>query len=128
MKRITLLTASIFTFLLSHAGKVSGSITDTKGNSLAFASIIVKGSTKGVVANSQGRYSINLEPGTYTIVCQFVGYKAEEKKVTVTAEDITINFQLSVQELKMDEVIIKRGEDPAIEIIKQTIRKRPYYN
>jgi hypothetical protein len=128
MKRITLLTTSIFTFLLSHAGKVSGSVTDTKGNSLAFASIIVKGSTRGVVANSQGRYAINLEPGTYNIVCQFVGYKAEEKKITVTAEDMTVNFQLSVQELKMDEVVIKRGEDPAIEIMKQTIKKRPYYN
>jgi hypothetical protein len=114
MKRITLLTTSIFTFLLSHAGKVSGSVTDTKGNSLAFASIIVKGSTRGVVANSQGRYAINLEPGTYNIVCQFVGYKAEEKKITVTAEDMTVNFQLSVQELKMDEVVIKRGEDPAM--------------
>lgn len=118
----------IAVFLSASAGRVSGVITDDKGEKLAFASISVKGSSKGVVANSQGKYSINLEPGDYTLVCQFVGFRAQEKKVSVTDEDLVINFSLSIQELKMEAVVIRRGPDPALEIIKQTIKKRNYYN
>ena len=39
-----------------------------------------------------------------------------------------VNFDLSIQEVTMQEVIIKRGDDPAIEIIRNTIKKRDYYN
>ena len=128
MRRIQLVLLFLFCLAHAHAGKVSGTITDTKGNLLAFASIVVKGSSKGAVANSQGKYALYLEPGTYQLICQFVGFRSEEKTVTVTNEDLTVNFSLSIQELKMEEVVIRRGPDPAIEIIRKTIRKRNYYN
>jgi len=89
---------------------------------------VVKGSSKGVVANAQGKYIIFLEPGNYTLVCQYVGYKSEQKTITVSNDDLTLDFTLAIQELTMEEVVIRRGDDPAIEIMKQTIKKRSYYN
>jgi hypothetical protein len=124
---------SLFIILLSlaaltvQAGTVTGQIADGKAQPLAYASVFVKGSTRGVVANSQGRYSITLEPGRYTLVCQHVGYTPSEKTITVGAEAIEVSFQLAVQELVMDEVVIKRGEDPAIQIMREAIRRREYY-
>src|SRR5215207_7146145 len=123
-----LLTIFFFSLLSqARAGKVSGTVTDVNGRVLAFASIIVKGSTRGAVANSQGKYSITLPAGTYVFVCQFVGYRSEEKTVIVAGDDLVVNFSLSIQELKMEEVVIRQGRDPALEIMRQTIKKRSYY-
>ncbi len=41
---------------------------------LVYASILVKGTTQGTTANKEGNYFLQLEPGTYTIVAQYVGY------------------------------------------------------
>lgn len=115
--------------LFSFAGKVSGLITDNKGNPLAYASVSVKGTTRGTTSNSSGRYSITLSPGKYTLICQYVGYGKSEKAITVTDEETILNFSLSIQELTLGEVVVKRGgEDPAYEIIRQAIKKRSYYN
>jgi len=128
MKTIVTFLFFLFFSHISYAGKITGRVKDTKGDPLSYSSIIVKGTSKGVVANSEGTYSIMLEEGSYTLVCQHVGYRSQEKNITVTGENVTVDFILDIQELKMEEVIIKRGDDPAIEIIRQTIRKRNFYN
>jgi hypothetical protein len=126
--RQTLLILSLFFLALnSFAGKISGTVTDDKGQVLPFASILVKGTTRGTTANNEGKYFLNLEPGNYTLACQYVGYKREEKEVAVINENITVNFQLQLQQLTLGEVIVKKEEDPAYEIIRQTIKRRSYY-
>lgn len=112
----------------SNAGKISGVVSDDKGNPLPYATISIKGTTRGTNANSAGFYSMNLDPGTYVLVCQYVNYRKEEKQVTMTSQDVVVNFTLTIQELTLGEVIVKKGEDPAYEIIRQAIKKRSYYN
>src|SRR6185312_14568084 len=108
------------------AQKIEGTVKDTEGNGLPFASILVKGTPMGTTTNDQGRFSISLSPGDYTIDCRYVGYASEEKKITLKASDETINFVLSLQQLRLKEVIVKPGgEDPAYEIIRKAIKKRP---
>ena len=122
----------IFLFVLSFAicsqitysQKIKGVVTDNNGKILPFASVFIKENNKGTNANSEGKYSINLNPGTYILICQYVGYKAEAKTIVVENETLVVNFQLSMQQLAMQEVIIKNGVDPAMEIIRQTIKKR----
>ena len=95
---------------------------------LPYASISVKGTNKGTTANSSGRYSISLNPGQYTLVAQYVGYAKVEKTITVTSDDQSVDFSLVIQQLVLPEVIVKKGEDPAYEIIRNAIKKRNYYN
>lgn len=129
MNRILLLPVLLFIAVTAQAGKITGRITDNAGKALAFASISIKGTTKGTTANGSGVYSITLSPGQYTLVCQHVGYARIEKQIQVTATDQSVDFVLNVQELTLQEVVVKRGgEDPAYEIIRQAIRKRDYYN
>ncbi len=111
-------------FCYAHAGKITGMVTDTSGKPLPFASVFIKGTKKGTNANNDGRYTLTVSPGQYTLVCQYVGYRKEEKTITVTDEEIQMDFRLSVQELTLGEVVLKNGEDPAYEIIRQTVRKR----
>jgi hypothetical protein len=128
MKRILLLSFCLTALLLAQAARITGLVTDASGKPLAYASLIIKGTSRGTVAGSQGRYSLEIGAGTYTLVCQYIGYRAQEQKVTIGNDDVQVNFQLQVQEFKMEEVVIKRGEDPAIAIMKQAIKKRNFYN
>ena len=76
----------LFTFIfsstafLSFSQKIKGVVSDNNGNILPFSSIFIKENNKGTNANSEGKYSLKLEPGQYTLVCQHVGYKKEERK------------------------------------------------
>lgn len=117
----TLTTFSLF------AGKLSGIVTDSKNQPLAFASVIVKGTLQGITANNMGEYTIQLREGEYTLVVQHVGYKALEKKVKIGKADVVLNFQLEDQTYELGNIIIKQGEDPAYEIIRNAIKKRSYY-
>src|SRR5689334_12314566 len=122
MRRLILLFLFLCCAFISFAGKISGTITDRNGEPLSYASVLVKGTSKGTTANSEGKYSLFLEPGQYTIICQHVGYRREEKQVTVADTEVRIDFSLSIQELTLGEVVVKKGEDPAYEIIRQAIK------
>lgn len=128
MRSFLLFLTTICLFSAAYAGKIQGAITDEKGKPLPYASISVKGTTKGTTTNSSGKYSLILNPGQYTLVCQYVGYGKIEKSITVTDVEQQVDFALSVQELTLGEVIVKKGEDPAYEIIRQAIKKRNFYN
>jgi hypothetical protein len=127
-KLLLLIILSLLTLTYISAQKISGEITDDKGYILPFASVFIKGTTKGTTANNEGKYFINAEVGKQTIICQYVGYQRQEKPITVGAENITLNFSLSVQQLSMKEVVIRPGgEDPAYDIIRHAIKKRKDY-
>lgn len=128
MQRILLTLIFCQSILIANAGKITGSITDNKGNPLPYASISIKGTTRGTTSNSTGKYSITLSPGHYTLICQYVGYAKMERTIEVGSSDQVVDFSLEIQELTLGEVIVKKGEDPAYEIIRQAIKKRSYYN
>jgi hypothetical protein len=114
--------------LTAHATRITGTVTDEKGNILPYSSILVKGTTRGVTANNEGKYFLDLAPGTYNIICQYVGYTRQEKKIMLGQEDKTLDFRLSLQELSMAEAVVRPGgEDPAYAIIRHAIKKRKDY-
>ena len=119
---------SFFTFHFSFSNRISGIITDEKNLPLPFASVLVKGTPTGTTANNEGKYFLNLTPGTYTIVAQFVGYQRLEKTISVSETEITLNFQLDRQNFSLKEVIVHPdAEDPAYAIIRNAIKKRSFY-
>ncbi len=118
---------SICFFLDISAQRISGIITDNAGKPLPYSSISIKGTIHGTNANSEGKYFLDLNPGTYTLICQHVGYKTEEKTVKFSGEDQKVDFTLSIEELIMGEVIVSKKTDPAYEIIRNVIKKRSYY-
>ena len=61
MKINCILVCSLFLFQISFAQKITGTALNDKGELLPFSSILVKGSTKGVTANNDARFEINLD-------------------------------------------------------------------
>ncbi|MFM9907764.1 MAG: DUF5686 and carboxypeptidase regulatory-like domain-containing protein [Chitinophagaceae bacterium] len=124
-----LLTSLLLCWLVqTQAGRISGIVTDDKGHPLPFASILVKGTTKGTTANNQGKYFLEMEAGDYTIIAQYVGYNRVEKKTIVGEQSVILNFELSLLQLALKEVVVRvGGEDPAYEIIRNANKKRGSY-
>ena len=76
---------------------------------LPFATVQLKGTSKGATTDFDGLYSIdNIDPGTYTVVFSFVGYETlEVPDVTVEAGKVTeVNTGLSATAAALDEVVI----------------------
>ncbi len=121
---------SLLLFSISYstfAQRIYGTVFTETGDLLPFASVTIKGSTRGASANDKARFSFSLSRGEYTVVCQHIGYATSEKKVIVNG-DVEVTFILTEQKLTMTEVVVKSGdEDPAYEIIRQAIRKREFY-
>ncbi len=97
VRRLSLALVCVFSalsFLIAGTtGKISGRITDkASGEALIGASIRINGTTRGAVSDPDGYYSlINLAPGKYTIVIQFIGYH------TITVRDIEVNIDLTAK-------------------------------
>jgi hypothetical protein len=112
----------------SFSQQVSGVITDEKGNLLPFASVIVQGTTHGTTANNEGKYFLHFSrPGNYTLIAQYVGYKRDVRNIMIDKSDLALNFKLTLVDFTMEEVVVRSGENPANDIIRKTIEKRPYY-
>lgn len=123
---------SFFLILLSFniaAQKIFGTVFNNKGDLLPYSSITIKGTTVGASANNRARFSIALSPGSYTVVCQHIGYITSEKNITISSRDEEISFVLNEQKLVLKEVIVKStDEDPAYAIIREAIKKRETYS
>ena len=111
------------------AGKISGKIVDEEGMPLAFASVIVKGTTLGTTANADGFYILNLPEGNYLLQAQYIGYKQEQFSLKISANDnIQHHFTLSVQGYELKDFVVKSGaEDPAYRIIRNAIKRRIFH-
>jgi hypothetical protein len=126
-KLYTLIICCCLSTTLFAQTLIKGTITDEKNQPLGFCSILVKGTSVGVSGNIQGNYVLELAPGNYTLVCQHVGYKSEEKKVEVKkgVASMEVNFNMQPQSYDLNAVVVSsKGEDPAYEIIRKAIASR----
>ncbi|MCA0238864.1 MAG: DUF5686 and carboxypeptidase regulatory-like domain-containing protein [Bacteroidetes bacterium] len=124
MRIIYLFTLLLFPFFVSS--QVSGTVLDENGEPLPFASVYVRNSTNGTVANAAGEYRLQVERGKQEIVFQYIGYKQQIEQVTVTDKPLRLNVRLSPANLEIGEVVITT-EDPAYRIMREVIAKRKYY-
>jgi len=103
------MSASIFA---QGTGKISGTISDKKTvETLIGVTVKLKGSTKGMATDVDGKYSITgLASGKYTVVYQYIGYTGKEiSEVEVNSGKNTIlNVILEESNSQnLNEVVIK---------------------
>ena len=102
-KRIILSTLlSLVTVMFGYAQRtITGMVTDPKGEPMIGASVIVKGTTKGMVTDIDGKYSLEVPQGANTLVFSFVGFQTKE--VTLGSSNV-IDLQLG--ESTLQEVVV----------------------
>jgi TonB-linked SusC/RagA family outer membrane protein len=87
----------------SQQKRVTGKITDQNGELMLGVSIVLKGTTIGVVSNLDGTYSINVPDENAILAFSYIGYVTQE--ITVGNQSV-IDVNLSEDVQKLDEVII----------------------
>ena len=100
-------------------GKISGTVIDGEFNEpLAFANVVVKGTSKGASADFDGKYELEIEAGTYTLVFSFVGYVTKEITDVVVKEDEVVTLDVVLETNSLDTVVIttstKRNTENAV--------------
>jgi hypothetical protein len=107
---------------------IQGTVKNTKGEPLPFAGVIVKGTSIGTISNEEGKYLLDLKPGYYEIIFQYLGYKTGMKALTIENRMETFDPVLAEQVFDLGEVKIgSKDEDPAYTIMRRAIAKSRYH-
>jgi TonB-linked SusC/RagA family outer membrane protein len=83
--------------------KVSGVVTDSKGVTLPGASVRIKNTDKGVITDSEGRFTIEADINNILVV-SFAGFIAKE--ITVTGATSFLTVQLLDDTKGINEVVV----------------------
>ena len=103
---LTLVAAGLFLACFisgAQTFRVTGKVTDAaNGEAVIGATVMVKGTSRGVSADAGGAYSIEVSKGE-TLVCLCVGYVSQEKQV---GQASVINFLLDEDAQMLEETVV----------------------
>lgn len=127
MKMLLILVCSSIVILQSPmlraqsatTGEIKGKVLDILTQEvIPRATLRVKGTQFGTVANAKGEYTIvNLPAGSYTLVVSYTGFESVTKSVVVTAGQTAIeDFSLIEASLRLEDLIIVTASKKAEKI------------
>jgi TonB-dependent SusC/RagA subfamily outer membrane receptor len=93
MKKLSLVLALVLLAIgIAEAQRtISGTVSDSRGETLIGASILVKGTVTGTVTDFDGKYSITVPSGSNTLVVSYTGFSTKEVEIgTSNTLDITL--------------------------------------
>jgi hypothetical protein len=104
---------------------LSGRITDAQsGVSLSYGNVRVLNTTLGTAANTNGDFELKLSRGEYSLVASYIGYYSDTISVNLNKDLKGINFPLKKTEILLPDIVIRPGENPALDIIRKAIEKK----
>ncbi|TKG96123.1 TonB-dependent receptor [Puteibacter caeruleilacunae] len=103
MKRFLSIILWIITISVNaQTRSITGIVTDSGGEPLPGATIVVKGTTNGAVTNMDGAYTINNVSSNSVLVISFVGMLTQEVQV---GDQKTISIEMVDDAIGLDEVV-----------------------
>lgn len=82
---------------------ITGLLTDSNGDPVIGATIIVEGTTRGVTSDIDGRYSIKASVGE-TLEFRYIGFVTTTRRID--AETATINVRMETDAVSLEDVVI----------------------
>ncbi|MGV3541133.1 MAG: TonB-dependent siderophore receptor [Rufibacter sp.] len=104
---LALITGGISQVFAQSTG-LRGRITTPDGEPAAYVSVVLKELNKSTISTEDGAYSFrNIEAGTYTLLATCVGLVTEEKQITLTPGQTSLqDFILKKGEFRLGEVVV----------------------
>ncbi|NBC83652.1 MAG: TonB-dependent receptor [Bacteroidetes bacterium] len=107
--------------------QIEGRVTDEKGASVPFASVLIENTSIGTVTDEHGKFSFKTtKTGRYSIIISYLGYEIQKKPVTLEQGKL-IQLDITLQSIHtyLDEVVVqgkseeqlKREEPIKIEVL-----------
>jgi len=101
---------------------IQGKVTDAgTGDPIPFVNVYFKGTSVGATTDFEGNFSIRTDSPGDSLVAGYVGYKTRIKPVKKGISQ-SIVFQLEEEVTSLQEVVVRPGENPAFEVMRQVIR------
>ena len=82
---------------------VSGTVRSEVGEPLPGVNVLVKGTSNGTVTNVDGRFNLNVDDGTETLVFSFIGYVTQE--VAINGQSV-VDVTLTPDVQSLEEVVV----------------------
>ncbi|MEN2489963.1 TonB-dependent receptor [Flavobacterium sp. B11] len=102
--------------------KLTGHVYDDERQPVIGANIYIKELEIGVVTDPDGKYSIDVPNGSYSVQVSYVGFKNEEKRVSVS-DDTKVNFNIDSDSQQLGEVIIMNNKAVDIKNTQMSVNK-----
>lgn len=93
-----------FAYASGQAITVTGTVTSAEdGSPMIGASVLIKGTTTGTIADLDGNYSIDVPSGSDILIFSFIGFVAQEIEV---GSQTRIDVVLEPERIGLDEVVV----------------------
>jgi hypothetical protein len=103
---------------------VTGKVTDANtGDPIPYANVVFVGTSIGVTTDFEGRYLLETNAPTDSLVVSYIGYKPRKKVVRKGVSQV-INFQVDEDVTNLQEVVFVAGENPAYEVLRNVVRNK----
>ncbi len=88
----------------------TGRVIDTEGKAIEYATVVVFDGTKqvaGMATDSEGRFSLAVQAGDYTLTVQYLGYETHTSEITIpTAGNNLGDIVLKPSSTEIDDVVV----------------------
>lgn len=95
MRNIILILFTLVPGVALSQGFISGVVRDSLTNEALPGAFVMYAEGKGTATDIDGAYRMAVPAGTYTLRATYVGMDPQEKKITMTAKDLVVDFYLS---------------------------------
>ncbi|HWK06364.1 MAG TPA: TonB-dependent receptor [Puia sp.] len=96
----------IYSAQAQSGGSLSGTVTDSRSEAIAGATVMILNTNYSAVADSKGGFRIPaIAPGTYTLVVSATGFATVNRSVTI-ADHKNVSFQLAPSSAQLDAVVV----------------------
>lgn len=92
-----------------QTGTVTGTVVDAlSGNPVSDAQVLVEGTGRGVLTNSQGRFLVaEIPEGTYTVRVERIGYALASQTADISATSpAVVNFRLRQMAYELESIVV----------------------
>ena len=111
----------LVTFGLTHFSwanthpSVSGKITSFVNEIISYATVQLKGTTRGCMTDENGDFSIQAPAGDYTIVVSMIGYETVEQPLTlINGEEVKLNIAIKEKTSLLNEIVITGNNEESL--------------
>ncbi len=101
--------------------KLQGRVTDEYGDPLAFANVMVVGSTIGAATDMEGFYMLTLPPNAKQVQVSYIGYKT----TTLNISGEKLNVILPEEEVRLEEVVITKEASAKHSVSTASVERAP---
>lgn len=100
---VLLIFLSMQHYVFGQSRQLTGTVTDQKGETLPGVSVMIKGTTKGISTDNNGRYQLQIESNQSVLVFSLLGFQSREFNVP---RNNTLNVVLSATTSTLNEVVV----------------------